>query len=59
MGFILTRGSPLVEVLESKYEVWRGLLREDTQSHSSLWWRDLKLVCDEGSPNKWFDRRPL
>ena len=41
--------------------VFRGgrgcLLREDTQSHSSLWWRDLKLVCDEGSPNKWFDRR--
>ena len=46
-----------MEVLESKYEVCRGLLREDTQSHSSLWWRDLKLVCDEGSPNKWFDRR--
>ena len=30
---------------------------EEFFSISSLWGRDLKLVCDKGSLNGWFDRR--
>lgn len=38
-----------VEVLESKYRGWRGLLNRDSSSSSSLWWIDLKLSCGGGA----------
>lgn len=33
-----------VDVLEAKYEGWRGLLKEG-ECGRFLWWRDLRKVC--------------
>lgn len=44
-----------VQVLESKYDGWKGLLDANTSNKTSTWWRHLYLICGGKESLKWFD----
>ena len=44
------------DVLNSKYESWRGMLRESVDNSSSIWWRDLCNSYGGNNHLRWFEK---
>lgn len=52
--FFIKKGRFELRCLESKYEGWGGLIGEEGNKGTSIWWRELSNICGAKNDTKWF-----